>query len=82
MKYATTTTLRNNLAANLDLVENVRDFLLVTKRGKLNSAIGNIDLFEDLLELADKSYVASIKKARREFEQGEVFSFDEVFGDL
>src|SRR3989344_2293751 len=82
MKYATATTLRNNLSANLDLVENIRDFLLVSKRGKLTSALVNIDLFEELLELADKSYVDSIKTARQEYENGEVFNMDAVFPEL
>ena len=41
-----------------------------------------IDLFEELLELADKSYVESIRKARKEYEQGDVFSLDEVFPDV
>ena len=81
MKYATATTLRNNLSSNLDLVENIRDFLLVSKRGKLTSALVNIDFFEELLELADKSYVKSIKTAREEYENGDVFSLEEVFSD-
>ncbi|PIY80681.1 MAG: hypothetical protein COY80_01745 [Candidatus Pacebacteria bacterium CG_4_10_14_0_8_um_filter_42_14] len=42
----------------------------------------DIDLFEELLELADKSYVESIRKARKEYEQGDVFSLDEVFPDV
>jgi len=81
MKFATTTALRNNFSANLSLVDDTRDYLIVTKRGKLNSALVNIDFFEELLELADKSYVKSIKTAREEYENGDVFSLEEVFSD-
>lgn len=35
------------------------------------SAINNTGLFEDLLALANKKYLASIKKAREEYRRGE-----------
>lgn len=81
MKFTTTTALRNNLSDSIDLVKSSKDFLLVTKRGKVASALVNIDLFEDLLELADKNYVASIRKSREEYERGEVFSMTDVFNE-
>ena len=59
-----------------------KDYLLVAKKGKITSALVNIDLFEDLLALANKKYLASIKKAREEFKKGEVLTHQQVFGEL
>lgn len=76
------TTLRNNLADALDHVSRKADYLLVNRGGKIVSALVNIDLFENLLALSSKHYLASIKKARAEVNRGEVYSHQEVFGDL
>ena len=75
------TTLRNNLADTLSEVKK-QDYLLIAKRGKITSAIVDIDLFEDLMASANKDYLESIKQARKEFERGEYFTFDEVFGKI
>ena len=75
-------TLRNNLADALNTVNSKKDYLLITKRGNPVSAIINLDLFEDFLALTSKKYLQSIKKARDEAKRGEVYSHDEVFGDL
>lgn len=77
-----TTTLRNNLADTLAEVSKKRKYLLVARKGKITSAVVNIDLFEDLLALADKNYLNSIRKARKEFERGEFFAFEELFGEI
>ena len=82
MNIVTTTVLRNNLADSLKEVTNKKDYLLVSKKGKVTSAIVNIDLFEDLLALASKEYKDSIKKARKEYEEGKVFTNEQVFGDI
>ena len=82
MNIVTTTVLRNNLADSLKEVTNKKDYLLVSKKGKVTSAIVNIDLFEDLLALASKEYKDSIKKARKEYEEGKVFTHEQVFGDI
>lgn len=74
--------LRNNLAAALEEITKKKDFLLVAKKGKITSALVNIELFEDLLSLVNKKYVASIKKAREEYKKGNFLSHEEVFGDL
>ncbi|MBI2010596.1 MAG: type II toxin-antitoxin system Phd/YefM family antitoxin [Candidatus Chisholmbacteria bacterium] len=76
------TTLRSNLAEAINHVSKKGDYLLVTRGGQVASALVNIDLFEDLLALKSKKYVASIKRARREVKRGEVFSHTQVFGDL
>ena len=82
MNVVSTTVLRNNLADTLKEVTKKKDFLLVSKKGKVTSAIVNIDLFEDLLALASKDYKDSVKQARKEYEEGDVFSHDQVFGDI
>ena len=82
MNIINTTVLRNNLADSLNEVVNKKDNLLVAKKGKITSAIVNIDLFEDLLALTNKNYVKSIKKARKEYEKGDFFTHDQVFGNV
>ena len=82
MNIINTTVLRNNLASALEEVQKKSKYLLIARKKKITSAIINIDLFEDLLSLANKKYVNSIKKARKEFERGEFFTFDEVFGEI
>ncbi len=81
MNIINATTLRNNLADAL-VEATKKDYLLVAKRGKITSALVNIDLFEDLIALANKKYVANIKKAREEYEKGDVFTHAQVFGEV
>ncbi|MCA9371551.1 hypothetical protein KC726_01500 [Candidatus Woesebacteria bacterium] len=59
-----------------------RDYLLVAKKDRITSAIVDIDLFEDLIPLADPKYRESIKKSRQEYEEGDVFTHRQVFGEL
>jgi len=82
MNVINTTTLRNNLADSLAAIEKGKEYLLVAKRGKIKSAIVDIDFFENLLALANKRYLDSIKKARKEYERGDILSHEEVFGEI
>lgn len=82
MNIISSTVLRNNLADALSEVNKKKDFLLVAKKGKITSALVNIDLFEDLLALANKKYLKSIKKSREEYRKGDVFTHEEVFGEV
>lgn len=82
MNVISQTILRNNLSDALNEIARKRDYLLVAKKGKITSAIVDIDLFEDLMALANKSYVSSIKKAREEYEKGRILTHEEVFGEL
>ncbi len=82
MNIITTSILRNHLADSLNEVSGKRDYLLLTRKGRITSALVNIDLFEDLMALKDKKYVDSIRKARAEYRSGEYFTHDDVFGDL
>ena len=82
MNIVSSTVLRNNLADTLVEVGQKKDFLLVAKRGKITSALVNIDFFEDLLALTNKKYLESIKKAREEYKKKDIFSHTEVFGEI
>ena len=82
MNVISSTVLRNNLSDSLKDVEKKKKFLLVAKRGKITSALVNLDLFEDLLELADSKYLKSIKKARQEYKKGDFFSHKDAFGEV
>ncbi len=70
--------LRKRLADALDAVNN-EDILIVTRRGKKERAIIDLDRLEDLLAVSDPEYLARIKEAR---ESDEYFSHEDVFGDL
>ena len=82
MNVISATVFRNNFADTIVEVSKNKDYLLVAKKKKITSALVNIDLFEDLLALSNKDYLKSIKKARREYENGDVFSHDEAFGEI
>jgi len=77
-----TTILRNNLADTLKEVSKKKDYILVAKKGKLVSALVNLDFFEDLLGLTSKNYLNSIRKSREEYKKGEIFSHEEAFGEI
>jgi len=82
MTVISATTLRNNLSSAIDEVSASSEFMLVTNRGKVKTVLVDVELFEDLLALANSDYLKSIKKARAEAERGEVLSHTEVFGEL
>ena len=82
MNVINSTVLRNNLADSLGEVEKKKKYLLVAKRGKITSALVNLDLFEDLLELADSKYLKSIKEARQEYKKGDIFTHHDAFGEV
>lgn len=82
MNIVNATVLRNHLSDALKEVDRRKKYLLVAKKGKITSALINIELFEDLLALANKKYLSSIKKARKEYEQGGVFTHEQVFGEI
>ena len=77
-KTVSASDLRSNLADALDAV-NKDEILIVTRRGKKERAIIDLDKLEDLLAANDTEYLKTIKEAR---ESKEYFSHEEVFGDL
>ena len=58
------------------------DYMLVTSRGKVVSALVNIDFFEDLMASQNQKYKDEIKKSREEAKKGNVYTFEEVFGGI
>lgn len=81
-KTIDTTDLRNNLSATLESVGK-DDVLFIKSRGKLTGkVIIDDELLEDLLSLQDGEHIAKIAQARKEVKQGDVYTFDEVFGDV
>lgn len=70
--------LRTNLADALDAVS-TDDILVVTRRGKKERAIIDLDKLEDLLAASDPAYLRKIKAAR---ESTTYLSHEAVFGDL
>lgn len=81
-KTIDTTDLRNNLSATLKAAGK-DDIIFIKNRGKLTGkAIIDDELLEDLLLLQDSDYVASIAQARDEVKKGDIYTFDEVFGDV
>ena len=77
-KTLTVSELRGNLADSLDAIKH-DEILIVTRRGKKERAIIDLDRLEDLLAVTDPSYLRTIKEAR---DSSEYFSHDEVFGDI
>jgi len=76
------TQLRNNLSATIDALEK-DDILFIKRRGKLTGKVLIDDeLLEDLLRINDIDYVKEIAAARTEIVTGDVYTFDEVFGDI
>ena len=82
MNIVNSTVLRNNLVDVVNEVSQKKDYLLVARKGKITSALVNIDLFEDLLALSNKKYVASIKRARAEYKKRDVFTHEQAFGEI
>lgn len=81
-KTISATKLRNNLADALSSLDDTTDVLVITRRGKAEKAIIDLDKLEDLLAASNPEYLASIAKARQESKQGDTQSMDEVFGNL
>ncbi len=77
-KTLTVSELRGNLADSLDAIK-TDEVLIVTRRGKKERAIIDLDSLEDLLAIANPEYLKIIRTAR---ESKEYFSHDEVFGDI
>jgi prevent-host-death family protein len=78
IKTISSTKLRNNLSDALDSLSD-DDVLVVSRRGKANKAIVDLDMLEDLLATNNPEYLKSIKEAR---ESEEMFTHEEVFGNL
>lgn len=82
MNYITVSTLRSNLANVIKEVKTKKDYFLIGRRGKVESALVDVDLFEDLLELSNKDYLKSIKQARQDIKNGNFVTLEEAFGEI
>ena len=71
--------MRKNLSQALDAVRDNKNIILVKRRGKVESALIDIDNLEDMLAVQNPDYVKSIAKARAD---KKTYTPDEVFGDL
>ncbi len=73
------TDMRNNLSEALDAVSKSKNIILVKRRGKVESALIDVDVLEDLLAASNPEYLKSIAEARA---SKEWYTPEEVFGDL
>ena len=66
-------------------VENMMERYLITRRGKPAAVIINAEEFDSLLEtvriLEDQSLLAKLRRAREDVKAGEVYSYEEIFGE-
>ena len=72
-----TTELRDSFADVAKKVRGSKTVAIVTKRGRPDLALIDLDYLEDLLEAQDKDFQASLKKAAKEKQ----YTLDEVFAD-
>ena len=81
-KSIETTKLRNNLAAAISEVNKKQDYLIVTKNGEPVAGVVNLDLLEDIEAANSPAFIKSIKEAREQVKRGDVYTHEEVFGDI
>lgn len=74
----TASELRNNLSDSLEAVDS-NNILIVTRRGKKERAIIDLDQLEDLLAVANPEYLKLIQDSRN---SKDYFSHTEVFGSI
>jgi len=63
------------------MVTKVRDLTVEELRALISSAVKDAleDLVEDLLALSSEEYIRSVEEARRDYKEGRVKRFEEVF---
>ena len=81
-KSIESTKLRNNLSSAISEINEKKDFLIVTKNGEPVAGVVNLDLLEDIEAANSKAFIKSIKEAREQVKRGEVYTHEEVFGDI
>jgi prevent-host-death family protein len=78
--------LRAELASLLDEVADMREHVVVTRRGRPAAVLIPIDEYESLEEtaeiLADRAMMAAIERGRREARRGDVITLEELRRDL
>lgn len=81
-KSIESTKLRNNLSSAIAEINEKKDFLIVTKNGEPVAGVVNLDLLEDIEAANSPAFIRSIKEAREQVKRGEVYTHEEVFGDI
>ena len=75
--------LRKKLLNVIGELEKVHDHYVITKRGTPAAALINYDEFKSLVAtldiLADKNLTRDIREGLKDAEEGELYSFEEVF---
>ncbi len=74
--------LRSAFKSALGHVKRTKEPLVITERGVPTSVLVSIDEYEDYLSARDPKFAASIKAARKEYRDGKVFTFRDVFGKI
>lgn len=80
-KIVSSTKLRENLAEVLNSVDK-NQLCIVTRSGKQKYALLDLDKLEDLLAASNPEYLKVITTARQQAIDGEVFTLEEVFGNI
>ncbi|HCM51728.1 TPA: hypothetical protein DIS56_01160 [Candidatus Saccharibacteria bacterium] len=70
--------LRSSYADIAKKVRGGKNVAIITKRGRPDLALVDLDYLEDLLESQDKNFQKSLRLAAQE----KAYSLDEVFADL
>ncbi len=73
-----TTNLRDSFADVAKQVRGSKTVAIVTKRGRPDLALIDLDYLEDLLEAQDKDFQKSLREAAKE----KAYTLDEVFADI
>jgi antitoxin YefM len=75
---------RNNFDRVFNMISTQNDGLIIVKEDK-NYVLMDKDMLDSVMETIDiskdKEFVLSLKKAKKEIEKGESFTFKEVFGE-
>ncbi len=74
--------LRSSFKSALSHVKKTKEPLVITERGVPTSVLVSIDEYEDYLATRDTQLIASIKIARKEYNNKKTFTFNDVFGNI
>ena len=78
--------LRNELSQVIDQVADLREHIIVTRRGRPAAVLVPVDEYESLEEtaeiLSDAETMAAIDQGRREVERGETVTLDDLRREL
>jgi len=82
IKTIQATKLRANFKDALSHVKESKQPLIITERGVPTSVLLDIDEFEDYLMMQDENALAELRQSEKEYKEGKVHTFEDVFGDI